>query len=907
MSLGINVCAFCGQSLDSTLAREQYGGACPRCMGAYALEGSPAAGGSPVPTPSMPPPTGGGFGKYVLTDRLGKGGMGEVWKALDTELGRSVALKFLHSEDPMELARFNREAQLAAKLSHANIGAIHEVGQIDGRHYLAMQYVPGRTLESFPKKDRRLLARLIRDASKAVDHAHRNGVIHRDIKPANLMVEEAGDGFRVVVLDFGIARAIEGGERFSMSGDVVGTPAYMSPEQAKGGELDERADVYSLGASLYEILTGKAPFEGGTVYDLLKKVEEDEPLAPRRMDSRIAHDLETIVLKCLEKDRERRYESAKDLADDIDRFLEGEAILAKRANTIYRLRMKLAKRKAVVVTAGIAAVLLTALLGWWILVGLPHSRYLGSLAEGRKLWEEARVAAITGVSPGQIRKKAGAAREHFEEAIRAQSDAVGHLMRGRCLALEMDEAGAQAAFEKAFELDGGNADARVELAKSLLLKYVASRGAPLTGNAEVSATPYFGAHASERPEERGWLDRAEGLLKGDVAATQRGLLKGLIAMGKPDYPEATEQLAVYTKEERWDAQALMLEAMCRYYVRDFEAAITVLDRSLVLVPRSEGFRWRGLIKEAKGLYDEAIADFNKAIEADPKHSRAFANRGIVKQIKGLLDDAIADYSKAIELDPTSALAYTNRGNGRFSKGMVEEAMADYTKAIDLDPAYMSAWHNRAYVKQIKGLHEEAIADFKKAIELEPKAWWAHLNRGNSLHALGRLDEAIADYTKTVELDPKNAGALANRGHMKQAKGLQEEAVADWKMALEAAPPGWPQRADLKNRISGPEAMRLFQEGSRLHGEKRYPEAIEKFKKLIDEHPKTEQAIPSAYNTACCYAILGEKENALEWLEKAVKLGYSDADHIDKDSDFDSLRSEPGYRKIVEGLRGRHES
>jgi tetratricopeptide (TPR) repeat protein len=835
--------------------------------------------------------------------------MGEVWKAVDTELKRSVALKFLQSEDSMEIARFKREAHLAASLSHANIGAVFEVGQIDGRHYLSMQYVPGRTLEKFPKEDRRLMVRLIRDAARAVEHAHRNKVIHRDIKPGNLMVEEVDDELRVVVLDFGIARAVEGGEKLSMTGDIVGTPAYMSPEQAKGGELDERADVYSLGATLYEILTGRTPFGGANMYDLLKKVEEEEPLAPRRINPSIAHDLETIVLKCLEKDRTRRYDGAKELADDLDRFLQGEAVLAKRANTIYRLRIKLAKRKAVVATAGIAAVALMAALGWWIWVGRPHSEYLKHLAEGRKLWEEARVAAITGVSPAEIRKKAGAAREHFEGAIRARSDAAGHLMKGRCLALEGDENGAQAAFEQALELDPELAEARVELAKSLLLNYVASRGAPLMGNYAGSSTPYFGALASERPNERQWRERAERLLnQGETAPTQRGLLRGLMAMGKPDYENAAKGLAVYTKEERWDAQALMLEAMCRYYLREFEAAIPALDRSLVLVPRSEGFRWRGLIWEAKGQYNEAIADYTKAIESDPKHSRAYANRGSAEQAKGLLDPAMLDYSKAIDIDPKSALAHTGRGNVKRAKGLPDEAILDHDKAIDFDPAYAPAYYNRANAKQAKGLHDEAITDFTKAIELGMKMPAAYQNRGSSKYAKGLLDEAILDFTEALKLDPKFARALANRGYAKLAKGLHDEAVADWEKALEVAPPDWPLRADLQSRVNAGELARLYQEATGLHQQKRYREAIEKFKKLIDEHPTAgQQVIISAYNTACCHALLGEKANALEWLERAVKLGYSDADHIEKDADLNSVRNEPRFRAIVEKLKGRQES
>ena len=890
-------CGVCGQSVESVEILNQYGGACPYCLGFLTPEESPAA------APTRPPPTGGEFGKYVLTDRLGKGGMGEVWKAIDTELRRSVALKFLHSEDPLELSRFEREAHLAASLSHANIGAIHEIGEIDGRHYLAMQYVPGQTLEKYPKDDRRLMARLIRDASRAVDHAHRNGVLHRDIKPANLMVEEVDDGCRVVVLDFGIARAIEGGEKLSMTGDVVGTATYMSPEQAKGGQLDERADVYSLGATLYEVLTGKNPFDGANVYEVLANVVAEEPIAPRRLDPRIPHDLETIVLKCLEKDRERRYASAKDLADDLDRFLEGEAIHAKRANTIYRLRMKLAKRKAVVATAGIAATLLAVLLGWWLLVGRPHSDYLKFMADGRKLWEEARVAAITGVEPEVIRKMARAVREHFEAAIRAQSDAVGHLMRGRCLALEGDEKGALAALEKALELDSGNADARVELARSLLLNYVASRGTPWTATYDGKVTPDFGALASERPQERQWRERAERLLaQGETASTQQGLLKGLIAMGQGKWDVAAKELAVYTKAERWDAQALMLAAVCAYYVKEYDGAVAALDRSLNLVPRSEGFRWRGLAKQAKGLQDEAIADYTKAIELDPKYARAYMNRGFVKYAKNLLDDTIADFTKAVELDPKSAPARVNLGNGKLAKGQHDEAIANYTKAIELDPTYMPAYYNRGTVRQAKGFLDDAIEDFTKAIELDSKSAGSYLNRGFAKASKGLLDEAILDYSKAIELDPKYARAFANRGLAKQAKGLVDEAILDLEKALEVAPPGWPQRAEIQERIKTAGAPRLFEEASRLHQQKRYPEAIEKFKIIAESHPKTQAGIHSAYNIACGYALLGENSKALDWLEKAADMGFTNFGEIERDADLKSLHGEERFRRLVEKLK-----
>src|SRR5262245_5379624 len=339
-------CKSCGNPVDLDQAKA-HDGACPWCLAAFTFSPEPVGN---LETAAQDAPT--RFGKYLRTERLGAGGMGEVWKAFDTELNRWVALKFLKDEDPLVLSRSQREAKTAASLTHANIAAIYEVGYIDGRHFIAMQYIQGRTMAHFPRKDRRLIVQLFRDAARAVDHAHRHGIIHRDLKPDNLMVDgREEEGWSVVVLDFGLARPIEGGEKLSQSGEVYGTAPYMSPEQARGEHLDERADVYGLGATMYDVLTGKAPFEGTNLLEVIRKVGHEEPERPRKINPHIHRDLETIVLKCLEKDRDRRYANAHELADDLERFLNSDPILARPPSTLYRLRMKLGKRRAQVAAA----------------------------------------------------------------------------------------------------------------------------------------------------------------------------------------------------------------------------------------------------------------------------------------------------------------------------------------------------------------------------------------------------------------------------------------------------------------------------------------------------------------------------------------------------------------------------
>src|SRR5262245_33194427 len=227
-------------------------------------------------------------GPYLCVEKIGSGGMGEVWKAWDTDLGRPAALKFLKADDPDELARFRREAEVSAKLAHPHIAAIYGTGSDGESLSLAMQVVAGVTLDRVPKTNRKRLVRLVRDAARAVDSAHRQGIVHRDLKPSNLMVGRgAGGEDHLFVLDFGLARRIDTGEKVTASGIVLGTPAYMSPEQARGADVDVRSDVYSLGATMFELLAKRPPFEGRHVFEVLKRVEAEEPRVPPTIDKEL--------------------------------------------------------------------------------------------------------------------------------------------------------------------------------------------------------------------------------------------------------------------------------------------------------------------------------------------------------------------------------------------------------------------------------------------------------------------------------------------------------------------------------------------------------------------------------------------------------------------------------------------
>ncbi len=278
------------------------------------------------------------FGDYLLVGELGRGGMGVVFKAFEPNLGRYVAIKMILSgtfsgED--ELTRFRYEASAAARLHHPNIVKVHRVGIHEGRHFFAMDYIEGQSLSqrlSEGPMTGRQAAKYLVTIARAIEHAHSQGILHRDLKPANILI---GKDDQPQVMDFGLAKQLATDSGQTRTGALLGTPSYMAPEQAAGTKLLTPAtDVYGLGALLYELLTGRPPFQGDTTLDTVLQVLEKDPAPPRSIEHRIERDLETICLKCLAKDPRDRYHSAEGLAVDLSRYLEGESIHARSLNIV---------------------------------------------------------------------------------------------------------------------------------------------------------------------------------------------------------------------------------------------------------------------------------------------------------------------------------------------------------------------------------------------------------------------------------------------------------------------------------------------------------------------------------------------------------------------------------------------
>jgi len=331
------------------------------------------------------------FGDYELLEEIARGGMGVVFKARQVSLNRVVALKMilsgqLASDD--DVARFRLEAQTAAALQHPNIVAIHEVGEHDGQHYFSMDFVEGKSLAEMVRDNPlppEQAARWVRTVTEAIQYAHEHGVLHRDLKPSNVLIDPFG---QPRVTDFGLAKRIDKDAGLTATGAVVGTPSYMPPEQASGqrGQMGPASDVYSLGAVLYELVTGRPPFQAATLADTLLQVLEAEPAPPRLLNPAVGRDLETIILKCLQKEPARRYASAQELADDLGALLEGRPIKARRPGLAERaLRWAQTQRRSavlIVLAATASALLLSGgILGW-------------------NAWAESRLGQLTVSTPG---------------------------------------------------------------------------------------------------------------------------------------------------------------------------------------------------------------------------------------------------------------------------------------------------------------------------------------------------------------------------------------------------------------------------------------------------------------------------------------------------------------------------
>jgi tetratricopeptide (TPR) repeat protein/predicted Ser/Thr protein kinase len=763
--------------------------------------------------------------RYRTERFLGSGGMGSVYRAFDPTLGRAVALKFLHRNDPALIERFLREARAQARVDHPNVCRVYEVGEVEGRPYISMQHVDGRHLGDLCEE--LTLAEkvtLIRDVARAVHAAHRTGLVHRDLKPGNILLtrSDAGDVHPYVV-DFGLAQEMSDSS-LTRSGMVSGTPIYISPEQAQGRPIDRRTDVYSLGVVLYQLLAGTPPFTGTNIAQILVSVVQEEALPLRRLDPAIPRDAETIVARCLEKDPERRYESAWALAEDLDRFLQGEPIQARPSGWGYRMGKRLRKNRALTAVSAAAAVALLAL-GATSLQARWEAREKAELAQrfGRKVQElQSRMRYVAALPLHDVTAHKRQLRLELEE-IRAEMERLGPLAEGPgnaalgqgYLALHQEET-AREHLQQAWAAGERSPEAAAALGQAFGLSYERSMAnlPQGQGSAETRAVREDIARTFRSPA-LSYLREAEG----------SDYVKGLIAFYEGRSDDAVELARRALAQAPWFYEAVRLEAAVSTAqgdeaadagrhdeaLRHYQRSGSVYRRLLERIPSDASLyaddcdRQARMVELAMAMgrpYEseaaEALAACERVLRVDPELTKALTQQSRIHWRRAGerarrggdpapdLATAIRLARRALALDPSDSSAYNSLAvaqrllarhqmeTGADPGPAIESGIEAARLAVDLQPDLASN-HNAlgtAYMtlvesQQLRGVDprpvaRQAIASFQEAVRLSPRHLPSHIN-------LGIAWTRVAETRITQGLDPSAA--------LRQAAAAFERAIA----------------------------------------------------------------------------------------------------------------------------------
>jgi tetratricopeptide (TPR) repeat protein len=873
------------------------------------------------------------FGDYELLGEVARGGMGIVYRARQLSLDRVVALKMIRAGElagPGAVRRFKQEAEAAATLDHPHIVPIYEVDEHRGRHYFAMRFaergslaarmpelaVPGSSSRADARKRQRTGALLIATVARAVHYAHQRGILHRDLKPANVLLDSAD---QPLVTDFGLARRIGTDSTLTASGAVLGTPSNMAPEQTLGGKgVTTQVDVWGLGTILYELLTVRPPFKGSDVLDTLAQVRERDPVRPGAVCTYVDRDLETVCLKCLEKDPARRYSSAVALAEDLDRWRAGEPILARRASRGERVT-KWARRKPAAAALLVSLFVLIGLscvgLWWWAKVEGDRVR-----AEGDRKAEQ--VAFDT-----ERRLKAQAGREQvarllalavdlrkeyrFTQAFVTLGEATDAAAVAPDLLAAVDRA--RADLEFVVELDsirskrstwivekGGKGRFDFASVPPAYRRAFAARGMdvvadPATAGNAVAASRIKAElvavldvwlveepDAAVRPQLAACLRRADpsstvDLLRDPAVWADKARLEKLaseaIATDLP--PDAAVAVAVLLGAHGLDQVPLLRRTVTRH-PRDFQALFLLgqqlYDRPGHIDERIGAYRASlalrpdhyatlinlGSALREKGQTDDAVAAFRRAVTLDPDSAQAHNALGLALYAKGQLNASIDEYRTAVTLDPNYSALRNNLGIALRDKGLPDEALAEYRTAIALDPENALAHNNLGVSLRDKRQFDQAFAEFKTAVMLDPDDATAHNNFGIALRDKSRLAEAVAEFKKAVTLNAKYAAAHFNLGNTLREMGRPDEAIAAFKVALALDPKHIPAHFNL---------------GNILRDKGRSDEAVAEFKETLALDPGH---APAHFNLGLVLCKKGRLDEAVAEFKTAVTLHPDDA-------------------------------
>jgi serine/threonine protein kinase/Flp pilus assembly protein TadD len=861
------------------------------------------------------------IGPYKLLEQIGEGGMGLVFVAEQQRpVRRRVALKLIKPgmDSRQVIARFEAERQALALMDHPHIARVFDGGTTErGRPYFVMELVKGAPITDYCDRHRltpRQRLGLFLDVCAAVQHAHQKGVIHRDLKPSNIMVTVHDVTPVVKVIDFGIAKAtgqrLTDGTAYTGLGQMVGTPLYMSPEQAGQSSLDvdTRSDVYSLGVVFYELLTGTTPFDGKMLkragYDELRRIiREEEPARPsarlstlaqaelstvaerrgadpRKLRQVVRGELDWIVMKCLEKDRNRRYESASALAADIRRYLADEPVQACPPSAGYRLRKFARRHKGGLVAAAGLLAFLAALAGGvgWV-VGDRAARQ----AEAEGLVVEALAVAeaklplgnphdpdlVTAARKAEAQLASGVVRPDLRRQVEqvladlAMLDRLEQVRLKRAETLKgffFDTVGAIAGYAQAFRDYGLD----VEAAGAAAGKWIRARSIRVELAAALDDWAML-SRLNKGPADGTW----KSLLAIGRAADDDPLRTQLRQALEAEDKTRLEQLAGAVPATGLPAATLVLLTQALQEVGLSGRALTLLRAGQ---QRSPGDFWINhelaqlLERATPPRWPEAARFYTAAVAIRPHSPGAHVNLGNVLDKHGRPDEAVAAFRKAIELKPDYASAYLGLGVVLAEGKRLDDAEAAYRRAIQVKPDYAEAYNNLGLVLRAKGRTDEAIASYRTAIGLKKDLSQAHFNLGYALHNQGREDEAMASYRTAVRLGTKHAWAYLKLGTFVASKGQMEEAIPLFQAAIRLARgPAGLEDADL--------ALTHEYLGAALGMRDKWEEALPALREAVRIKP---QSVRARSYLGQGLSVTGRAEEAGAAFREALRLAPNDA-------------------------------
>jgi tetratricopeptide (TPR) repeat protein/tRNA A-37 threonylcarbamoyl transferase component Bud32 len=833
------------------------------------------------------------IGHYRLVEKIGKGAMGEVYRAKDTRLRRSVALKFL-SDDQMDdraRKRFLREAQAVSRLDHPNVCMVYEINEApDGRMYIVMGYYGGESLKQRLQRGRMSVVDAIETAigiASGLDYAHGHGVVHRDLKPANLIIEESGN---IRIVDFGLAKLTDY-TSMTDSGATVGTIAYMSPEQATGKAVDGRSDIFSLGIVMYELLAGCSPFHSDQVAAILYKVLNESPQPLSESQSGIPARLIDIVMRALAKDPDERYQSARELREELLELLgEFDPARASRWRRLHiRMRPTRKLRPAFTVAAGGVVVLATVLLLWNLFGGtgsstkdnagiavFPFAADLSQGAIARGFEEDILVRLVEAsgkqegmwlVPKGRVRLAGATAVQDAEGKL-----GVGRVVTGSCqenqgeleITLNLvDAATGEIRSTETIHINDGSSNWHDPVAPALTRLLGVSRGesdadvAPRTPAAYLAYLTGVGLESVADSTDDA-VDAYRAAIAEDSTFAIAHTRLGLLLMRIPAVTDSVRSVALGH-----------LRAAVRQ-VPDASYPHRELGRTLV----------------AAGDYDAGIEQLRAAERlnpADPVISRALARTYSAIQRPTEAEQA---YKKQIAACPQYWGGYEDLGYFYYVHARLEEAITQFLHVRDLAPDYAPTYNYLGALYQALDRWEESLQNFEKSFALG-KSYFACANLGTCYYFFRRFEEAAALYELALEYDRSNYQLVGNLGDTyywipgkrDRALELVDEALTMAERALQTTP----DDPRLHVVIGGYQATLNISDATA---------SVERGLELAPDNAEVN------YRACLAYEIMGRRPKALALLGKAIELGFSQRT-IESEPLLDDLRTDSRYPLLLD--------